>query len=148
MCGGATVYSPLTQYGAGKTAKDVGIIGIGGLGHFGVLFAKALGANVTAITHGTSKIEDAKKLGASTVIVTGSDPAAAVKDHRRSLDLIICTSSEWCDVTDVQTGADAQTTPSPRSRSTCPSSAPEERLSSSARPRQSPSPRSPLSSSS
>ena len=95
MCGGATVYSPLTQYGAGKTAKDVGIIGIGGLGHFGVLFAKALGANVTAITHGTSKTEDAKKLGASTVIVTGDDPAAAVKDHRRSLDLIVCTSSEW-----------------------------------------------------
>lgn len=36
LCGGVTVYSPLVQYGAGKEAKDVGIVGIGGLGHFGL----------------------------------------------------------------------------------------------------------------
>ncbi len=63
LCGGATVYSPLTQYGAGKEAKDVGVIGIGGLGHFAILFAKSLGANVTAISHSESKKEAAEKLG-------------------------------------------------------------------------------------
>ena len=66
MCGGVTVYSPLTQYGAGTTAKDVGIIGIGGLGHFGLLFANALGANVTAISHSESKKEDALKMASRT----------------------------------------------------------------------------------
>jgi alcohol dehydrogenase (NADP+) len=81
LCGGATVYSPLVQYGAGKTAKDVGVVGLGGLGHFAVIFAKALGANVTVI-------------GATTFISTGSNPSEAVKPHRRSLDLIISTSSE------------------------------------------------------
>jgi len=44
MCGGVTVYSPLKENGAGQEGfKRVGISGIGGLGHMGVLFAKALG---------------------------------------------------------------------------------------------------------
>lgn len=94
LCGGVTVYSPLVQYGCGKTAKDVGIVGIGGLGHFGVLFASALGANVTAITHSDRKTEDAKKLGASKVIVTHGDTPAAVKGHERSLDLIVATTND------------------------------------------------------
>ena len=93
MCAGTTVYSPLVQYGAGKTAKDVGILGVGGLGHFGILFAKALGANVTAISHTASKDADAKKMGADKMIHTGDDVAAAVKGNERSLDLIICTAS-------------------------------------------------------
>lgn len=93
LCGGTTVFSPLKKYGAGTTAKDVGVIGVGGLGHFGLIFAKAMGANVTAITHGTSKTEDAKKMGASEVIVTGNDAAAAIKGKERTLDLIICSSS-------------------------------------------------------
>ncbi|KAL7420711.1 hypothetical protein Q5752_004662 [Cryptotrichosporon argae] len=94
LCGGTTLYQPLETYGAGTTAKDVGIVGLGGLGHFGVLFAKAMGANVTVITHGTSKIEDAKKLGADHVIVTGDKPDEAVLPHRRTLDLIISTSND------------------------------------------------------
>jgi len=95
LCAGGTVYSPLKQYGAGTTAKTVGVVGIGGLGHFAVLFAKAMGAKVTAITHGTSKIEDAKELGAEEVIVTGDDPKKAVKGKERTLDLIISTSGEY-----------------------------------------------------
>jgi len=94
LCGGATVFTPLKQYGAGKKAKDVGIIGIGGLGHFALLFAKAMGANVTAITHSASKDEDAKKMGATTVIHTGDDTAKAIKGHERSLDLIVCSSND------------------------------------------------------
>jgi len=64
------------------------------LGHFGVLFAKALGANVTAITHSDRKMDDIKALGADKVIVTGDDAKAACKDHARSLDLIVCTSND------------------------------------------------------
>jgi len=95
LCGGTTVYSPLKKYGAGTTAKDVGVIGIGGLGHFALIFAKAMGANVTAISHSANKEEDAKKMGASRFIATGDDAAAAIKGKERSLDLIICSSSEW-----------------------------------------------------
>ncbi|KAI9634513.1 NADP-dependent alcohol dehydrogenase [Dioszegia hungarica] len=93
MCGGVTVFAPLKQYGAGTTAKDVGVVGIGGLGHFAVLFATAMGANVTAISHSHKKDEDAKKLGAKKVIVTGDDVKAAFKGHERSLDLIIVSSN-------------------------------------------------------
>jgi D-arabinose 1-dehydrogenase-like Zn-dependent alcohol dehydrogenase len=93
LCGGATVYSPLKQYGAGTTAKDVGIVGLGGLGHFAVIFAKAMGANVSVISHSEGKKGDAEKMGASTFISTGDDPKKAVEPHRRSLDLIISTTS-------------------------------------------------------
>jgi len=93
LCGGATVYSPLVQYGAGKTAKDVGIVGLGGLGHFAVIFAKAMGANVSVISHSEGKKGDAEKMGATTFISTGDDPKKAVEPHKRSLDLIISTTS-------------------------------------------------------
>ena len=43
LCGGITLYSPLRRYGCGP-GKRVGIVGVGGLGHYGVVFAKALGA--------------------------------------------------------------------------------------------------------
>lgn len=64
------------------------------MGHFAVLFATAMGADVTAITHSHKKTEDAKKLGAKQVIVTGDDIKAAFKGYRRSLDLIIVSSSK------------------------------------------------------
>ena len=64
MCGGATLYSPLVANGCGP-GKKVGIVGLGGLGHFGVMFAKALGADkVVAISRKASKREDALALGA------------------------------------------------------------------------------------
>ncbi|GAA5928170.1 NAD(P)-dependent alcohol dehydrogenase [Sporobolomyces koalae] len=94
LCGGVTTYSPLVQHGAGKEAKDVGIIGIGGLGHFGLLFAKALGANVTAISHSESKKEDAEKMGASRFIATHSGKEDDFAPYKRSLDLIICTTND------------------------------------------------------
>ncbi|BGP58581.1 hypothetical protein JCM8202_002343 [Rhodotorula sphaerocarpa] len=94
LCAGVTVYSPLTQYGAGKTAKDVGVVGIGGLGHFGLMFAKALGANVTAISHSESKKADAEKMGASRFIATHSGKEDDFAPYKRSLDLIICTTND------------------------------------------------------
>ena len=69
LCGGLTVFSPLIRNGAGP-GKKVGVIGIGGLGHYAVLFAKAMGAEVYAFTHSSNKMEDAKKLGADHVVDT------------------------------------------------------------------------------
>lgn len=87
FCGGITSYSPLEQYGAGTTAKRVGVIGIGGLGHYAVMFAKAMGAEVTAISRNRSKEGDAKKLGASEFVAMSE----GIAGHEASLDLIICT---------------------------------------------------------
>ncbi|KAI5480107.1 hypothetical protein MNV49_001767 [Pseudohyphozyma bogoriensis] len=90
MCGGTTVYTPLKMHGAGTTAKDVGVVGVGGLGHFALLFAKAMGANVTAISHSESKKGDAEKMGATRFIASGTP--GAFDEHKRSLDLIIITA--------------------------------------------------------
>jgi threonine dehydrogenase-like Zn-dependent dehydrogenase len=92
LCGGITLYSPLKNEGCGP-GKKVGIIGVGGLGHFGVLFAKALGADkVVGISRKADKKDDVLKLGADEYISTDEDPDW-VKHHARSLDLIVCTVS-------------------------------------------------------
>ncbi|CRK41297.1 hypothetical protein BN1723_015912, partial [Verticillium longisporum] len=68
LCGGVTVFAPLKQNGAGP-GKTVGIVGVGGLGHFGILFAKALGADrVVGISRKNDKREDVLKLGADQYI--------------------------------------------------------------------------------
>lgn len=93
MCGGITVWSPLKKNGAGP-GKRVGIVGIGGLGHFGVLFAKALGCDkVVAISRRRNKEADARKMGADEYIATSEDEKWERK-HSRSLDLIISTVSD------------------------------------------------------
>jgi alcohol dehydrogenase (NADP+) len=70
MCAGITVYSPLVRLGCGP-GKHVAIVGIGGLGHFALLWAKALGAEVTAISHSPNKKEDALRLGADHFVSSG-----------------------------------------------------------------------------
>ncbi|KAL2019775.1 hypothetical protein VTK56DRAFT_9219 [Thermocarpiscus australiensis] len=93
LCGGVTTYAPLKHHGAGP-GKTVGIIGLGGLGHFGVLWAKALKADkVVAISRSSAKKADALKMGADDFIATAEDPDWA-KKHASTLDLIICTVSE------------------------------------------------------
>lgn len=89
LCAGLTVFSPLKRHGCG-TGKKVGVIGIGGLGHYAVLFAKAMGAEVYAFTHSTRKVDDIKKMGADHVVVTGTNPDFAKPLHMM-LDLIVCT---------------------------------------------------------
>ncbi|KAL3464584.1 chaperonin 10-like protein [Aspergillus heterothallicus] len=100
MCGGVTVYNPLRHYGCGP-GKKVGIVGVGGLGHFGVLFAKALGADkVVAISRKADKRADALKMGADSYVATAEDKDW-VKENARSLDLIVCTvSSSKMPITD------------------------------------------------
>lgn len=92
LCGGVTVYSPLKKNGCGP-GKTVGVVGVGGLGHFAVIFAKALGADrVVGISRKSDKRDDVLKLGADEYIATAEDKGWETK-HKRSLDLIISTVS-------------------------------------------------------
>ncbi len=72
LCAGITTYSPLKHYGV-KPGDRVGILGMGGLGHMGIKFAKAMGAEVTLFTRSASKAEEARRQGADHVIVS-TDP--------------------------------------------------------------------------
>lgn len=88
LCAGITVYSPLKHWGAGP-GTTVGIVGIGGLGHMGIKFAKALGAHTVAITTSPDKIAMCKELGADEVIVSTDAEAMAAAAER--FDLIVST---------------------------------------------------------
>ncbi|WP_374529119.1 NAD(P)-dependent alcohol dehydrogenase [Novosphingobium sp.] len=88
LCAGITTYSPLKNWNVGPGTK-VGVIGLGGLGHMGVKFAKALGAEVTMITTSPAKGADARKLGADHVLV--STDMAAMKAATRSFDFLLDT---------------------------------------------------------
>lgn len=91
LCAGLTAYSPLVRFGAGK-GKKVGIVGIGGIGHFGIMFAKALGAETWAISRSRAKEAEARSLGADGYIATAEE--GWEKDHRWTFDLIInCANS-------------------------------------------------------
>ncbi len=76
LCAGITTYSPLKHWNVGP-GKKVGIVGIGGLGHMGVKIAKAMGAEVIVFTTSTSKVEDAKRLGADDVVLSKDEQQMA-----------------------------------------------------------------------
>jgi hypothetical protein len=61
FCAGLTVYSPMVRHGCGP-GKKVAVVGVGGLGHFALMFGKAMGAEMSAVTHSPSKAADAKKV--------------------------------------------------------------------------------------
>lgn len=63
MCAGASTYEALDAGGA-RSGSRVGVLGIGGLGHMAIQFAKAMGCDVTALSNGPNKAPDAFKLGA------------------------------------------------------------------------------------
>ena len=88
LCAGITTYSPLRHWQVGPGQK-VGVIGLGGLGHMGVKFAKALGAHVVMITTSPDKGRDASRLGADEVLVS-RDPAAMAA-HAGSFDFLLDT---------------------------------------------------------
>ncbi|ODV92924.1 hypothetical protein CANCADRAFT_95453 [Tortispora caseinolytica NRRL Y-17796] len=90
LCGGITGFAPLLDNNVTKGTK-IGIVGVGGIGHMAIQFAKALGAEVTAISRTRSKEEDAKKLGATHFVASG-DPES-MKEHKGTLDIILNTSS-------------------------------------------------------
>ena len=88
LCAGITVYSPLRHWKTGPGMK-VAVVGLGGLGHMAIKFAHAMGAQVSLFTRSEGKIEEAKRLGADSVVLS-SDPEA-MKAAFNSFDLIIDT---------------------------------------------------------
>lgn len=88
LCAGITTYSPLRHNGI-KAGDKVGILGMGGLGHMGVKFAKAFGAEVTIFTRSESKIAEAKRQGADHVIVSTDE--AQMKAAALTFDYLLDT---------------------------------------------------------
>jgi len=88
LCAGITTYSPIHRWGDIK-GKKVGIVGLGGLGHMGVKFARAFGAHVVVFTTSPGKKEDALRLGAHEVIIS-SNPAE-MKQHVGTFNFILDT---------------------------------------------------------
>lgn len=89
MCAGITTFAPLSQNFTHKGQK-VGIVGLGGLGHLGVIFAKNLGYEVHVFSRGTAKKDDALKLGAD--YYHDSEASDLGEDIQFKLDLIISTA--------------------------------------------------------
>lgn len=95
LCGGLTVFAPLTRsLGYDMTGKKVGIVGIGGLGHMAIIFAQALGAEVTAISRSSAKKQDAIKMGATSFIAT-SENENWTTEHADKLDLVLNCASNY-----------------------------------------------------
>ncbi len=90
MCAGITVYSPLRSYAA-RPAQNIGIIGVGGLGHLALQFARALDYEVTAISSSPEKKEQALAFGADHFIV--SDDQISLEQVMFGFDLLLCTAS-------------------------------------------------------
>ncbi len=86
LCAGITTYSPMRHWNVGKGQK-VGIVGLGGLGHMGIKFAKAFGAHVALFTTSPHKAADAMRLGADEVIISTDN--AAMEKHAGSFDFIL-----------------------------------------------------------
>jgi len=71
LCAGITVYSPLKYFGLAEPGKNIGVVGLGGLGHVAVKFAKAFGAKVTVISTSIGKKDEAlKHLGADSFLLS------------------------------------------------------------------------------
>jgi uncharacterized zinc-type alcohol dehydrogenase-like protein len=86
LCAGITTYSPLRHWKVGP-GQRVGIVGLGGLGHMGVKFARAFGAHVVLFTTSPDKVQDGLRLGAHEVVV--SRDAEAMKAQAASFDFIL-----------------------------------------------------------
>jgi len=90
LCAGITLYSPLRHWKAGP-GKKVAIMGLGGLGHMGVKIARAMGADVTVLSHSDRKKEDALRMGAHHFVSTHD--GSAFEKYAGQFDLIINTVS-------------------------------------------------------
>ena len=94
LCGGVTVYSPLRRWA--KPSMRVAVVGIGGLGHLALQFARAMGCEVTAISRTTEKEEEARELGAHRFLATAEKHA--LRSAAGTLDFILSTvfvSQDW-----------------------------------------------------
>ena len=91
LCAGITTWSPLRHWGV-KAGDRVGVVGLGGLGHMAVKFARAFGAEVVLFTTSEKKREDALRLGAHAVVI--SSDKTQMKAQANRLDFILdCVSA-------------------------------------------------------
>ena len=97
LCAGITLYSPIKHWKVGPGMK-VAVMGLGGLGHMGVKFAVALGAEVTVLSHSPSKEADARAMGAHHFVSTAD--LANLKPLTKSFDLILNTVSAELNIGD------------------------------------------------
>lgn len=88
LCAGITTYSPLRHWGVGEGSR-VAVVGLGGLGHMGVQLARALGAEVTVLSHSSRKKADALDLGATDFVATGEP--GALDAARGRFDFVLNT---------------------------------------------------------
>jgi len=95
LCAGITTYSPMRHWKVGKGQK-VGIVGLGGLGHMGVKFARAFGAHVVLFTTSPGKAADAKRLGAHEVVISTDE--AQMTAQAGSFDFILDAVSATHDI--------------------------------------------------
>jgi alcohol dehydrogenase (NADP+) len=95
LCAGITTYSPMRHWNV-RSGQKVGVVGLGGLGHMGVKFARAFGAHVVVFTTSASKVDDALRLGAHEVV--NSRDGDAMAKHAGSFDFILDTVSADHDV--------------------------------------------------
>lgn len=95
LCAGITTWSPLRHWGVGP-GQNVGVVGIGGLGHMGIKLAKALGAHVIVFTTSESKVADAKRLGADETVFS-KDPEQ-MKRYAGKLHFVLDTVSASHDI--------------------------------------------------
>lgn len=95
LCAGITTYAPLVNWGVTKGTR-VAVVGLGGLGHVGVKFAVALGAEVTVLSQSTAKAELSKQMGATRHLATSDE--ATFTENRRAFDLILNTVSANLDM--------------------------------------------------
>jgi uncharacterized zinc-type alcohol dehydrogenase-like protein len=95
LCGGITVYNPLRSHGINPSSR-VGVLGIGGLGHLAIQFARVFGASVTAFSSSAAKEDEARELGAHNFV--NARDAKALREVAGSLDFILTTvnaDQEW-----------------------------------------------------
>jgi uncharacterized zinc-type alcohol dehydrogenase-like protein len=90
LCGGITVYNPMRTHGINPTSR-VGIVGIGGLGHLAIQFARVFGAEVTAFSTSAAKEEEARALGAHNFV--NSRESKALKETAGTQDFILVTAN-------------------------------------------------------
>ncbi len=90
LCAGITVYSPMKLYEV-KSSQRVGIIGIGGLGHIALQFARAVGCEVTAFSSSPEKESEAKSFGAHRFVI--STDKSAMQKMSGKLDFILSTAT-------------------------------------------------------
>jgi len=95
LCAGITLYSPLRHWKA-QPGQRIAIMGLGGLGHMGVKFASALGAEVTVLSHSKTKEADARRMGATHFVDTQN--ADWNKALKKQFDLILNTVSADLDL--------------------------------------------------